>query len=123
MSSTLLLVDDDPRLLSAMGDFFRARGFDVVPAGDLRSAEDALASRRFSLVITDLQLVEREAGLVVVTAARRRCPPTPVILLSGNVYPEVSVIAEKLGAARVLSKPRSLLELLFIAQELIENPN
>ena len=122
MNHRLLLVDDDPKLLWAMETFFRARGFDVQGVRDLRAAEDALAAHRFHLVITDLCLVESEEGLVVVAAARRGLPPIPVILLTAQDHPEISAIAEKLGATRVLAKPQSLVELLGVAQALIAAP-
>lgn len=122
MRHRLLLVDDDPKLLWAMESFFRAQGFEVQGARDLREAEDALAAHRFHLVITDLCLVESDEGLVVVAAARRGSQPVPVILLTAYDHPEVSAIAEKLGATRVLAKPQSLVELLGVAQALIEAP-
>ncbi|TMQ71657.1 MAG: response regulator [Candidatus Eisenbacteria bacterium] len=116
----LLLVDDDSKLLWVMERFFRAQGFEVHGARDLRTAEDALASTRFHLVITDLRLLESEEGLVVVHAARRGSPPVPVIVLTERDLPEVAAIAEKLGASRVLAKPQSLMELLGVARDVLE---
>src|SRR6185369_13599504 len=120
MSRRLLLVDDDQKLLWAMEAFFRAQGFDVLGVLDLRAAEDALAEKRFDLVITDLRLVESEEGLVVVSATRRGWPTTPVILLTAYAGPEISAIAVKLGATRVLDKPLPLPDLLAVAQELMD---
>jgi PAS domain S-box-containing protein len=83
----LLLVDDDPVLLKALGDALTADGHDITIANDGQAgirafsvAEDDNAC--FDAVITDLGMPHVD-GRRVAAAVKAISPKTPVILLTG----------------------------------------
>ncbi|WP_235524432.1 PAS domain-containing protein [Caulobacter sp. Root655] len=83
----LLLVDDDPVLLKALGDTLSADGHVVTTAHDGRAGIDAFAAANdgetpFAAVITDLGMPKID-GWKVAAEIKALSPSTPVILLTG----------------------------------------
>jgi DNA-binding NtrC family response regulator len=110
----VLIVDDDAELLSALGDLLRHEGYEVALA---TSAEEGLEHCRrasFDVVLTDLQLPERN-GLSLIRTLGELCPDTKTVLITGHGSIRSAVTALKRGAAEYLTKPirpRRLLTLL-----------
>jgi PAS domain S-box-containing protein len=111
----LLLVDDDPVLLKALGDALTRDGHLVTLANDGRAGVTVFAAAqdgglRFAAVITDLGMPTMD-GRAVAAEIKAASPSTPVILLTGwgmglladaDVPPHVD---------RLLSKPPKLREI------------
>ena len=72
-------------------------------------------------MILDLALTRfgRE-GLEVLRSIRSRIPGLPVIILSGNIAPDVEDLARELRADAVLMKPQPLEDLVALAEGLIQ---
>jgi DNA-binding response OmpR family regulator len=103
----ILVADDDRLLLELMERSLATRGHEVeVFAGGAEACE-ALAERRYDLVISDLRMPGR-GGLDVLRAAKEGGRRTPVILISGSWLAEERAEAERLGAEATLSKPVDL---------------
>ncbi|WP_270937901.1 ATP-binding protein, partial [Falsiroseomonas oryzae] len=109
---TILLVEDEPALLSLAERALRRAGFDVLPAA---SAEDALellekgAPTPIALV-SDVVMPGMD-GLALAAKLRERDPDLPVLLVSG--YAEVA-LGRDLEAERLklLPKPYALADLV-----------
>src|SRR5439155_3080203 len=56
MSARLLLIDDDTRLASMVGDYLRGAGFEVETAGSLAAGRERLAADNFDALVLDLML-------------------------------------------------------------------
>ena len=56
MTPRLLLVDDDSRLASMVGDYLGRAGFEVETAGSLASGRDLLAANNYDALVLDLML-------------------------------------------------------------------
>ncbi|MDP3740428.1 MAG: response regulator, partial [Hyphomonadaceae bacterium] len=87
MRLRLLLVDDDPVLLKALGDALRLDGHLVTIANGGQAGIDAFDAahsgrEQFSAVITDLGMPNID-GRKVAAEIKARSPTTPVILLTG----------------------------------------
>lgn len=117
-SLEILLVDDDPLLLEAVGDILTQAGHRVTRAGGGRSGveqfEAALTQRPFDAVITDLGMPELD-GRGVARQVRQLSADTPVIMLTGwgRRMEEDGEIPD--GVDLLLSKPprqRQLLDAL-----------
>jgi DNA-binding response OmpR family regulator len=108
----LLILDDEEAILLPLAEYFREQGYGVVATQEPEEAEALLDHDPFDLVILDLALTRfgRE-GLEVLSAIRSRSPWLPVIVLSGNVSPEIEALAGELRADAVLMKPQPLDEL------------
>ncbi|HKU90392.1 MAG TPA: ATP-binding protein [Steroidobacteraceae bacterium] len=113
--SRILLIDDDPLLLTSLRDVLVREGHDVEIANGGRQGVDAFlesqsAGKPFPVVITDLGMPHFD-GRAVATAIATASPGTPILMLTGwgqrlaatgEIPPEV---------AGVLSKPPRLAEL------------
>jgi len=108
--STALVVDDEPRLARALAINLRARGWDVVVAGDGRSALAAAAKRPPDVVVLDLGLPDMDG--VEVIEGLRGWTRVPIIVLSARQDSSDKVTALDAGADDYVTKPFGMDELL-----------
>jgi two-component system KDP operon response regulator KdpE len=117
MSQRVLVVDDEPQILRAVERALRARGYEVVTAGDGRAAVAEVGDGEPDLVVLDLNLPHMD-GL---TACReiRRTSKVPILVLSVREAEEDKVAALDLGADDYLTKPFGTAELLARVRALL----
>jgi len=78
----VLVVDDEPRIRSLVCEYLATDHHKVETAGDGVEALEKLRLNRFDLIVTDRSM-PRMSGEQLATAAKRQCPSTPVLLLTG----------------------------------------
>ena len=78
----ILVVDDDPKIVSLVKTYLEREGFRVATAGDGKAALEALRSSPPLLLVLDLMLPELD-GLALLRMVRER-PDLPVIMLSAR---------------------------------------
>ncbi len=117
MHRTLLLVDDDTRILQALGRYLEGLGFEILTETRGRPALEAYRDRRPDVVILDLKLPDVE-HLEILQGLREM--NAPVILLTGHGDVETAVEAMQLGAESFLAKPVELQHLGAIVGRVIE---
>jgi DNA-binding NtrC family response regulator len=103
--SKVLLVDDEPRILSSLQRTLRKEGYELLIAGDAESALEQLRLHRdVRLVVSDQRMPGR-AGTALLGEVARRWPKTERVLLSGwtGEIPEAEIAAASLFA--ILAKP------------------
>lgn len=103
-SPTLLIVDDDARILDVVSRFARKAGFEVTPCPGGQQALDYLSSSRADVAIVDLRM-PGVGGIEVLRAIRAADPDCQIILMSGEATIDSAVEAVKLGATDYLTKP------------------
>lgn len=101
---SLLLVDDDHRLLEATRGLLECQGFKIQTARNLREAQKHLAESNFDLLLTDLRLDEG-CGLEILQAAQQLQPDCCRLAMSGYATAQLQVQAIEAGAVQVLHKP------------------
>jgi len=111
-SGTVLLVDDNPRVLDVGRKMLEITGFSVVA---FESGADAVAAferdqLKFNLAIVDLTMPEMD-GSEVARALRELNPELPVLLSSGYSEIEVVGLSEAEQGMAYLPKPYTLDEL------------
>ncbi len=106
----VLVADDDPQLVRALGVTLTARGYDVVTARDGRAAIDAVITERPDLVMLDLGM-PRLDGIGVLEGIRS-WSQVPVLVLSGRTDSADKVDALDAGADDYVTKPFQMDELL-----------
>lgn len=120
MQRTLLVVDDEEPILFAVDEFFTSRGFKVDSARSIEEARSFLEREGYAVVLLDLKLgAAGGEGLEVARLARRRCPSTPVIMITAYGSPEVESQARCIGVAGFLHKPQPLREMARIVDDVI----
>ncbi|MDP9321505.1 MAG: response regulator transcription factor [Chloroflexota bacterium] len=107
---TILVVDDEPKIVDLARDYLEHAGFAVVSASD---GPEALARARADhpdLIVLDLGL-PRVDGLDV-TRALRRDSNVPIVILSGRSDESDKLVGLELGADDYVTKPFSPKELV-----------
>ncbi len=102
----VLLVDDEPALVRLGEEVLAELGYEPVGVG---SGAEALARFEqdpagFDLLLSDQTMAEM-AGTELVERMRALRPGMPVVLMSGNVSPELEERAAALAVSAVLAKP------------------
>jgi diguanylate cyclase (GGDEF)-like protein/PAS domain S-box-containing protein len=107
----LLLVDDEPRLLSSLYELLRDRGYHLVTASTGSEALAHLSKLQFDLVLLDLRLPDI-GGHEIMDFINDKGANADVIVMSGEVGIDAAIGALKRGAYDYLRKPYSREELL-----------
>jgi DNA-binding response OmpR family regulator len=110
MTTPILVVDDDPKIVSLVRMYLEREGFRVTTAADGRAALLAIDEAPPRLIVLDLMLPELD-GMTVMRRVRERSA-VPVVMLSarGSAADRVYGISE--GADDYLPKPFSPAELV-----------
>lgn len=119
MQNRILIVDDEPAMVSILSEFLHLEGFAVETASSAQTAKVALAVRSFDAVITDLRMETPTAGYEVVEAASKQNPRPATVILSA--YPALGSQWKLRGAQAFFEKPAPMLALLRKIKELLEN--
>ena len=107
----ILLVDDEPRLLSSLYELLRGRDYNLVTATCGSEALAHLSKMRFDLVLLDLRLPD-VSGHQIMDFINEKGIDADVIVMSGEVGIDAAIGALKRGAYDYLRKPYSREELL-----------
>jgi two-component system, OmpR family, alkaline phosphatase synthesis response regulator PhoP len=108
--ATILVVDDEPRIVQLVRDYLEHGGFTVLVASDGPSALRSARTGRPDLVVLDLGLPGLD-GLDVARALRRD-GEVPIIMLTARTEESDKLIGLELGADDYLTKPFSPKELV-----------
>jgi DNA-binding response OmpR family regulator len=107
---TILVVDDEPKIVRTVRAYLENAGFRVVTAGDGQAALTVYRHEKPALVILDLGL-PRLDGLDVARTIRRESN-VPLIMLTARVDEADKLIGLELGADDYVTKPFSPRELV-----------
>jgi DNA-binding response OmpR family regulator len=107
---TVLVVDDDHKLIALVRMYLERDGFTVVGAYDGRQALDLFARHRPGFVILDVMLPGMD-GIEVCRALRRRST-VPILLLTARVEESDKLSGLSVGADDYVTKPFSPRELV-----------
>jgi len=107
MKKSLLVVDDDRTITTALKNYFETSGFDVVGVPTLAEAQVAFRSRRPDVAVVDYMLPDGDA-LQLLERFKAVDPNVPVIVLTGHGSVDLAVRAIQEGASQFLTKPVKL---------------
>ncbi len=103
MASTIMVVDDEERLVSLVKSYLTQEGFRVVTAGDGREAMFVARHEKPDLIILDIMMPEMDGYEFMRLHRKER--NTPIILLTAKVEEEDRVIGLEIGADDYVTKP------------------
>ncbi len=104
--NSVLIVDDEAGIRTALRVNFSRNGWDVETASGVRDATRLLENKPFQLIVSDMRMPDGD-GLEVMRSARRIAPGTAVILLTAFGTVPDAVEAMRSGAFDYLTKPVS----------------
>ncbi len=107
----ILLVDDDPGMLSVLSSFLSVNGFAVSTATGGRDALALVEREPLAAVVSDVRMAPMD-GLELLARIHAFRPNLPVIMLTAYATRESANDALRLGAFAYLQKP-------FLNQELL----
>jgi len=103
MSKKIMVVDDEPRLVSVVEAYLEQEGFDVATASNGQEALFAARESKPDLIILDVMMPEMD-GYEFMRIHRKEAE-TPIILLTAKVEEDDRVIGLELGADDYVTKP------------------
>ena len=109
--ASILVVEDEGKILTALKDFLDFHGFKVTEAVDGLEAEQLVAKELFDLILLDLML-PKISGEQLCRQWRQEGLQTPIIMLTAKGQEKEKVAGLDLGADDYITKPFSLEELL-----------
>jgi DNA-binding response OmpR family regulator len=120
MTPRLLLIDDDARLSTMVGEYLRNSGFVVETAGSLAEGREQLATGQFDALVLDLMLPDGD-GLDLCRELRgeARHRQLPLLMLTARGEPMDRIVGLELGADDYLPKPFEPRELLARVKALL----
>jgi len=100
----ILVVDDEPMIVSLLSTILREKGWDVTEAGSGTDGIDQLDRARFDVILTDL-IMPGDSGIDLLRAAKEIHPDVEVILMTGYATADTAIEAMRNGAFHYIMKP------------------
>jgi two-component system NtrC family response regulator len=119
---SILLADDEEKILKTLGRALRDEGHDVITTPSALHAQRLLSERWFDLLVIDFLMPER-TGLEVIRELAATAPEgerPAIIMMTAHGTVDSAVAAMKLGARDYLQKPFDVDELLVTVRRLLE---
>jgi two-component system alkaline phosphatase synthesis response regulator PhoP len=107
---TILVVDDEPKIVTLARDYLERAGFAVTSAGDGKTALAAARADKPDLIVLDLGLPQLD-GLDVARTLRKDSN-VPIIMLTARGEETDKLVGLELGADDYITKPFSPKELV-----------
>jgi two-component system, NtrC family, response regulator AtoC len=120
---SILLVDDEEKILKALGRALREAGHEVVETTRARDARRLLNERTFDLFIVD-NVMPEVSGLDLIREIVASTPENErpqILMMTAHATVESALEAMKLGALDYLQKPFEIDELLVVVRRALDH--
>ncbi len=121
-TGSILVVDDEAKILNALATALRAEGHEVVATGSPREAQRLLAQRVFDVMVVD-NLMPELTGLDLIRelSSAPAADRPQIVMMTAHATIESAIEAMKLGAFDYLQKPFEIDELLVVVDRALEH--
>lgn len=120
MNDSLLIIDDEPHILTAIERIFAEEDVQVFTAGGAREGLGLLAREEIAVLVTD-NMMPGISGLEVLQRAREISPDTVRIMLTGHANLNTAMAAINLGEVfRFILKPWDNRALVGVIKEALQ---
>lgn len=109
--ATILIVEDEPKMVAGLRDNFEYEGYKVLTAHDGVEGLDRALANSPDLVVLDV-MMPKMSGLDVCRKLKAKRPSIPIIMLTARGQEVDKVVGLELGADDYVTKPFSIRELL-----------
>lgn len=114
-AAQVLVVDDEPSILTTLKTALRLEGYTVDVAGGVQLAEERASKKSYDVILLDVALPDGD-GVELLARLRDAGNDAVVIMMSGHATVDAAVRATKLGAIDFLEKPLSTDRLLLVME-------
>jgi response regulator RpfG family c-di-GMP phosphodiesterase len=118
----ILVVDDNPEVISVLGDFLELNGCEIYEATCGSEALEMLKKKDVEIVILDVQLPDIN-GITLIDTIKVSKPTTAVIMATGYYDPNFVIDAMKKGASDFLLKPFEFDKLMLVMMRVLRERN
>ena len=115
-SKRVLVVDDEPMIVSLLSTILREKGWDVTAARSGTDGIDQLDRARFDVILTDL-VMPGDSGIDLLRAAKEIHPDVEVILMTGYATADTAIEAMRNGAFHYIMKPLKAEEVVNLVEK------
>lgn len=115
----VLIVDDDPDILTALHDLLEHDGFLVTAVSTCRDALTEVRTANFSAVLLDIGLPDGD-GLALLETIQAITPTLPVIVLTAFTSQDYRAKSLSRGAFSYLTKPYNRDELRAVVRRAVD---
>ena len=112
---SILIVDDEPGVRSALGGVLRDEGYEVDAVDSGEACLERLGRQAYDVVVLDIWLPGMD-GLATFARMRERQIESQVVMISGHGNIESAVRAIKMGAFDFVEKPLSLEKTVLVVR-------
>lgn len=120
MSATVLLVDDEPRITTAIQRTLRREAFEICTAASAREALEVLANRAIDVVVSD-EKMPGMSGTEFLAVVQKEYPATIRIVLTGHASLDTAIKAINEGSIfRFMTKPCNPSELAVTIRQALQ---
>ena len=112
----VLVVDDEPMIVSLLSTILREKGWDVTEAQSGTAGIDQLDRARFDVILTDL-VMPGDSGIDLLRAAKEIHPDVEVILMTGYATADTAIEAMRNGAFHYIMKPLKAEEVVNLVEK------
>jgi two-component system response regulator AtoC len=121
-AGSILLVDDETKILNALAQALRGEGHEVVATANPREAQRLMAQRMFDLLVID-NLMPDLTGLDLIRElhAGNAAERPQIVMMTAHATVESAIEAMKLGAFDYLQKPFEVDELLVVVNRAFDH--
>src|SRR3954471_13972595 len=120
---SILLVDDEEKILKALGRSLRDAGHEVIDTTSAREAQRLLGERSFDVFVVDNVMPELN-GLDLIREFVGSTPESErpqILMMTAHATVESAIEAMKLGALDYLQKPFEIDELLVVVRRALDH--
>ena len=121
---SILLVDDEEKILKALGRALRDAGHEVVDTTNARQAQRLLGERPFDVFVVDNVMPEK-SGLELIReyvgGGQDGSDRAQIVMMTAHATVESAIEAMKLGAFDYLQKPFEIDELLVVVRRALDH--
>jgi DNA-binding NtrC family response regulator len=123
LRGSILLVDDEEKILKALGRALTEAGLEVIESRSPRDAQRLMAERAFDVLLVD-NVMPQLSGLDLIREYVASVPEgerPQILMMTAHATVESAIEAMKLGALDYLQKPFEIDELLVVVRRAIDH--
>lgn len=113
MSADVLIIDDEPEILSSLARFMQLSDIECDTASDPQKGIEMALAGKYFVILMDINMPKMD-GLEVLSRIKEKNPQLEIVMMTAYNRPDQVMVARKLGASDFLLKP-------FVDMEQINN--